>query len=338
MATKKKPPKTTVSYVNVNRASKGYRDKYKKDVEIAVREFASKLGKAADGSDFTPNEWKRFFKTVLIPLDKDSEKKMIDLFINDREELNSLLILHNTRASDNLAEVYYKKYEKESPTHWHDLEDFKQMALEGLAIAAQRFDVNSGNKFITYATWWVLNRVRKPYQEKGAMIGHTSLSSPSCPFDSDNTATLEDVISPNMMAGDWDGMGTDEASTNPATILEKTQSDENFDFYSNIKHIVPESIDAIEGDKVKEMTKYLMGIVDRNKEYNDRQIFLYMFRKIFNKCSTLYPTTNHEHRVLNSYVNEAAKSKSELLSRIHMDEKQYKEECQNLMKRCYDGL
>ena len=36
-ASKKKPPKATVSYVNVNRASNGYRDKYKKGVELAVR-------------------------------------------------------------------------------------------------------------------------------------------------------------------------------------------------------------------------------------------------------------------------------------------------------------
>lgn len=334
MATKKKPPKTTVSYVNVNRASKGYRDKYKKDVEIAVREFASKLGKAADGSDFTPNDWKTFFKTVLIPLDKDSEKRMINLFINDREELNSLLILHNTRASDNLAEVYYKKYMKESPTKWHDLDDFKQMALEGLSIAAQRFDVNSGNKFITYATWWVLNRVRKPNQEKGAFVNHTSMSAPNNVSDVDNNTTFEDILTPDMISGDYTSL--DNSMLTPASELEKMNSEENYDFCSMIKGTSINDISSLDKEKVDEMMKYLVSIVERNSDYKDKQIFLYMFKNIFKKCSTILPMTK-ARRVI-GFLNETAKSKVELLNRLKMDEKSYAKECQRLMKRCYDGL
>ena len=331
---KKKPPKATISYVNVNRASNGYRDKYKRGVEIALRKFASKLGKATDGSDFTPNEWKTFFKTVLIPLDKESEKKMIDLFINDRNELNSLLILHNTKASDNLAEVYFKKYMKESPTKWHDLDDFKQMALEGLAIAAQRFDVNSGNKFITYATWWVLNRVRKPNQEKGAFVNHTSMSAPNNVSDADNNTTFEDILTPDMISGDF--VDLDSSMLTPAAELEKVNSDENYDFCSMIKDTSVKDISSLDKKKVDEMMKYLVSIVERNSDYKDKQIFLYMFKNIFKKCSILLPS-NKTVRV-NGLINEAAKSKVELLSRLKMDEKSYANECMRLMKRCYDGL
>ena len=333
-SSKKKPPKATISYVNVNRTSNGYRDKYKRGVEIAVREFASKLGKATDGSDFTPNEWKTFFKTVLIPLDKESEKKMIDLFINDRNELNSLLILHNTKASDNLAEVYFKKYMKESPTKWHDLDDFKQMALEGLAIAAQRFDVNSGNKFITYATWWVLNRVRKPNQEKGSFVNHTSMSAPNNVSDEDNNTTFEDILTPDMISSDF--VDLDSSMLTPAAELEKANSDENYDFCSMIKNTSTKDISSLDKKKVDEMMKYLVSIVERNSDYKDKQIFLYMFKNIFKKCSILLPS-NKTVRV-NGLINEAAKSKVELLNRLKMDEKSYANECKRLMKRCYDGL
>lgn len=337
MATKKKPPKTTVSYVNVNRASKGYRDKYKKDVEIAVREFASKLGKAADGSDFTPNEWKTFFKTVLIPLDKDSEKRMINLFINDREELNSLLILHNTKASDNLAEVYFKKYMKESPTKWHDLEDFKQMALEGLVIAAQRFEPDKyDNKFITYATWWVLNRVRKPNQEKGAFVNHTSMSAPNNVSDVDNNTTFEDILTPDMISGDFSAL--DNSMLTPASSLEKINSEENYDFCSLIKDTSIKDVSSIDKEKAGEMMKYLVSIVESNSEYNDKQIFLYMFKNIFKKCSILLPSSSTYSRKLTRFLDETAKSKIELLHRLKMDEKSYANECQRLMKRCYSGL
>ena len=125
-----KPNQQLTSYINVNRAKKDYKDKYKREVENAKKEYRKKLGKPED-YEFTQQEWRNFFKTILIPLDAESERMMIDLFKKDRAELNQLLILHNTRASDNLAEVYFKKYLKESPNKWHDLEDFKQMAMEG---------------------------------------------------------------------------------------------------------------------------------------------------------------------------------------------------------------
>ena len=84
------------------------------------------------------------------------------------------------------------------------------------------------------------------------------------------------------------------------------------------------------------MMKYLISIVERNSDYKDKQIFLYMFKNIFKKCSILLPS-NKTVRV-NGLINEAAKSKVELLGRLKMDEKSYANECSRLMKRCYDGL
>ena len=100
---KRKVVPAKVSYVNVNRATKGYRDKYLKEVKKAVKAFAEKIGKQETGEDFTDDEWKLFFKTNLIPLDKASELHMIELFKDNRPELNELLVLHNTKAGENLA-------------------------------------------------------------------------------------------------------------------------------------------------------------------------------------------------------------------------------------------
>ena len=98
-----------------------------------------------------------------------------------------------------MAEVYFKKYQKESPNMWYDLDDFKQYALEGLAIAAKKFEPERGNRFLTFATWWMLNRVMKPYNDKGAMDTHVSLNAPAA-NDPENNTSLEEVLGPEMLA------------------------------------------------------------------------------------------------------------------------------------------
>lgn len=331
---RRKTTSTRASYVNVNRQKKGYKDKYKKDVEAAIQKFKAGIGKSSE-DQLSSSEWKRFFKTVLIPLDGESERKMISLFSDDRDELNQLLVLHNTRASDNLAEVYYKKYEKSSPTKWYDLEDFKQMALEGLSIAAQRYKIDSGNRFITYATWWMLNKVRKPYQEKGALVGHSSLEAAVSSDPDGNTSKLEEVLSPDMIANGWKCSTMDE-NVNPTAVIDSQNVEENVDLYSALKHIKQSQCESLDMERAEAMMDYLTSIVDRNSNsYRDKQIFLYLFRKVFHKCSTIIPSKSTK---LCPYIEEAAKSKAELLSRLNMDEKQYESTCQRLIRGNYNGL
>lgn len=331
--------KSTLSYVNVNRSKKEYKDKYKKGVEKALKEFAQKIGKS-DSSSFTPSEWRAFFTTITIPLDKDSERKMIDLFIDNREELNKLLVMHNYLAGENLAEVYFKRYEKESPTKWYDLEDFKQLALEGLAIAASRFDISSGNKFITYATWWVMNKVLKPSHEKGSHICHSSLDAKVNSNDLDGDITMENIITPSLLAPDWE---YEDANYNPASSLEKSNVNDNVNFCDSLRRLKKGGnglVSSIDKNEMRRMTNYLMSIVEKNKDsYGNRQIFLYMFRKIFNKCYIMEKGNETiDTDKLNSYVMEAAKSKAELLSRLDITDYEYKEMCNRLMRGNYDGI
>ena len=328
-----------ISYVNVNRASKGYRDKYKRDVEKAVKEFAEQIGKK-NGEEFTPAEWKRFFKTILIPLDKDSEIHMIDLFKDNRPELNQLLVLHNTKAGENIAEVYFKRYMKDSPTKWYDLDDFKQMANEGLVIAAEKFKPEKGNKFITFATWWVLNRVRKPNQERGAMVNHVSLDSPISNQDSENPTTFGELLVPSELSPDLENSNFVE-NIDPRETMDKQRTEENHTLYSTIKGFKGNPFDNIDKNKAKEMLGYLLSIVDRSENsYDNRQIYLYLFKKVFNKYSNLLQEdiSAESRDKLTTYISEAAKSKSELLSRLNMDEKQYELTCKKLTRTGYDGI
>mgnify|MGYP003291810035 CR=1 FL=1 len=332
--------KTASSYVNVNRAKRGYKDKYKKDVEEALGKYLVKIGKN-DKSQLTVSDWKKFYKTVLIPLDKDSERHMIDLFKKDRKQLNDLLVLHNIKAGKHVAEVYYKKYERMSPTKWHDLEDFHQMALEGLSIAAKKFNLDSGNRFLTYATWWVMNRVQRTTNEKGAKLIHTSFSSPvGSSSDEDNKSTFEDVFTPDMVSQDWDQK---RIETSPVDNIERMDSESEFNECNLIKHTSRKDVCSLDKDKVLEITNKLMTILETHSNNDkDRQILLFMFKRIFSHCDELCdiekPTNGFKVNKLKNYVSQAAKTKGELLNRLHMNEEQYEQECSKLTKLNYDGV
>ena len=327
-------------YVNVNRAKKTYRDKYKIETDKALKKFKADMGKSED-YELTDPEWMRFFTTILIPLDKERETKMIDMFRNDRPTLNNLLILHNAKAGENLAEVYFKKYQKNCPTKWYDLDDFKQLAAEGLAIAAKKFDLNYKNRFLTYATWWILNRVRKPYHEKGAMTFHTSLDAPSAAGDDLNTTTVEEVLSPDKLAAGWELPGASSEFGDPGEAMDKLNVDENHNLFQALKNLkgggnILDGGGGVDKNNAHRMMDYLMSIVEKNENsYNNKQIFLYLFKKTFIKYSALNPDSSGK---ISTYISEAAKSKADLLKRLNMNEHQYEALCGRLTRGGYDGV
>ena len=338
-----KPNKTSSRmYVNVNRQKKGYRDKYKVETDKALKKFKMDLGKSED-YELTEQEWKQFFRTILIPMDKERETKMIDMFKSDRGELNNLLILHNAKAGENLAEVYFKRYLKNCPTKWYDLEDFKQLANEGLAIAAKKFDLNYKNRFLTYATWWILNRVRKPYQDKGAMLTHASLNAPIKVGEDENRATMEDLLTSDDISPDWrrSNGGEGGAMGDPFDVIDRKNIDENHDLCIAIRQMgMGGSISSLDVDRANEMMDYLSSIIENNSSQKAREIFLYIFKKVFSKYSTICGNSIpiESMKKLESYVLAAAKSKAELLTRLNMNEKQYEMACRRLTMGEYDGL
>ena len=72
---------------------------------------------------------------------------MIAKYKGNREKLNELLVMHNIKFVFTVAKKYMSKT--------RDFDGLVQEGLKGLAEAAARFDIDRGNKFITYAGWWI---------------------------------------------------------------------------------------------------------------------------------------------------------------------------------------
>ena len=101
-------------------------------------------------------------------LSKDEEAEMIAKHKSDRPKLNKLLFMHNIRIVFNVAKKYMSKTD--------DFDSMVQDGMLGLAIAAQKFDLKRGTKFITYATPWVRKKVLERFYNKANNIIKRSIS------------------------------------------------------------------------------------------------------------------------------------------------------------------
>ncbi|MEU1176862.1 sigma-70 family RNA polymerase sigma factor [Streptomyces sp. NPDC005820] len=72
------------------------------------------------------------------------------------------LVLHNQRLVHSLVRGYLEQ--------GLDYEDLFQHGVLGLLRAARKFDPSMGNKFSTYATWWVRQSVTRAIADEGALI------------------------------------------------------------------------------------------------------------------------------------------------------------------------
>lgn len=79
----------------------------------------------------------------------------------DEEALNELV-----RANLRFAISEAKRYQNRGLP----LEDLIQEANRGLVRAAQKFDPEAGNKFITYAVWWIRQAIRKALAEQSHSV------------------------------------------------------------------------------------------------------------------------------------------------------------------------
>lgn len=102
------------------------------------------------------------------PLNKAQERELIEKYRNDRDKLNELLYMHNIRLVFNMA----KKYATKTP----DFDSMVSDCLYGLAEACQRFDIDKGIKFSTYATTWIFKYCLSSYYAKSNEIDKASIS------------------------------------------------------------------------------------------------------------------------------------------------------------------
>lgn len=124
------------------------------------------------------------------PLNKQQEKELIEKYRNDRDTLNKLLYMHNIRLAFNMAKKYAFKT--------RDFDSLVSDCLYGLSIACQRFDIDKGIKFSTYATSWIFKYCLSSFYDKQNEIDKvsTSLNEPKTFIKSNNgnQTTFENYV------------------------------------------------------------------------------------------------------------------------------------------------
>ena len=120
-------------------------------------------------------------------LTKEQEKELIFKFRDDREALNRELIMHNARMVYKIAKNYSTKSK--------DFDEMLARGFLGLAIAADRFDLNRNIKFSTYAYMWIFKFVVQEFNEEDFNVEAATKSLDQLALiDGDNGTTLENFI------------------------------------------------------------------------------------------------------------------------------------------------
>lgn len=83
-------------------------------------------------------------------------------FTGERRRAAETLYLHNTRLAWSVAQRFVGQ--------GLELEDLAQWAMTGLVRAVELFDPRAGNKFSTYATWWLRQAVTRAIANEGRLI------------------------------------------------------------------------------------------------------------------------------------------------------------------------
>ena len=90
------------------------------------------------------------------PQSAEEERAMIAAERHDKERLCDLLVFHNMAAAMSVAKTY-------GTARMDSLEDATQRAMIGLYKASRDFDIDCGVKFLSYASWRMIQAVTYPY-------------------------------------------------------------------------------------------------------------------------------------------------------------------------------
>ena len=92
-------------------------------------------------------------------LKKDEERKyLLDYKINNNLESRNLVIQSNLKYACSLANAYRGK--------GVDFSELIAEANDGLMEAIEKYDVEQNTKFITYAKWWIIQRITSSIASK----------------------------------------------------------------------------------------------------------------------------------------------------------------------------
>jgi RNA polymerase primary sigma factor len=113
----------------------------------------------------------QYFKSISrFPLlTKEEEIELAKRIEKGDKRAREKMINSNLRLAISIAKKYYRA--------GINLEDLIQESNVGLIKAVDKFDWRMGNKFSTYATWWITQSVRKEFLKLNSVIdvpGHAS--------------------------------------------------------------------------------------------------------------------------------------------------------------------
>lgn len=97
------------------------------------------------------------------PIDSEEECRLVGRWqqLGDIEARDKL-VMHNVRFALTIAADFVTDRIEDT--------DLAQEAVIGLCVAADRFDPTTGYKFITYAVWWVRQRLQRFVDEHGRHV------------------------------------------------------------------------------------------------------------------------------------------------------------------------
>ena len=129
------------------------------------------------------------------PLTTQEEHQLWQDMQQSRQRARSRLIESNMRYVVNVAKRYILSGAA--------LEDLILAGCEGLTKAADKFDGSLGYRFISFATWYVENEIRKTAYDH-INHNHISLDAPLDPNDEHGATLLENLADGHSQSPDWD--------------------------------------------------------------------------------------------------------------------------------------
>ena len=160
-------------------------------------------------------------------LSKEEERELIEKYRHDRKKLNQELVLHNTRAACSIAKRYAVTTE--------DFDDLIARAMCGLVVAADKFDIDSGNRFLTYATNWIFNWIQREYYSRGRKIfNDTTISITKSDWDSEDEIDPENSLI-HMLSG------VNKEKYIGASVEKTIQESEMLDIVADIASVIQDT-------------------------------------------------------------------------------------------------
>lgn len=170
-------------------------------------------------------------------LNKKEERELIEKYKDNRDELNKMLFNHNIRIVMNISRKYLQQ--SQNPA------DLLMNGAKGLMIAADKFDIDRGIKFNTYATNWVFKYVIAMFYSKSPVTGVNAVSLNSMIDSKNGSKEYIDNLTAN---GEADASGSsglyDEVSQdylNKHSVVGSPSSEYKTREYSDIiNHVITE--------------------------------------------------------------------------------------------------